>query len=77
VAVIVQAGPVAALRPEVAAVLGAGRADLGAVVATLWGAATGEEAEHAARASPATPTASTMLIAPWRAGRRPRNVVEK
>jgi hypothetical protein len=65
------------LRPEVVVVLGAGCAGLGAVVATLWGAATGEEDEHAAGASQANPTASTMLIARWHAGRRPRNVVER
>jgi hypothetical protein len=34
------------------------------VVATLlWGAATGEEDEHAATATPAIPRASTILIA--------------
>ena len=48
--------------PEGGVVLGAGCAGLGAVVAT-WGAVAGEEDEHAARASPATPTASTLLVA--------------
>jgi hypothetical protein len=56
---------------------GAGRAGLGAVVAALRGAATGEEDEHAVRASPATPAASTTLIVRWRAGRRPRNLAER
>jgi hypothetical protein len=47
----------------VVVVLGAGCVGLGEVVATLLGAATGEEDEHAVRASPAIPTASTTLIA--------------
>jgi hypothetical protein len=49
----------------------------GAVVATLWDAATGDEDEHAARASPATPRARTMLIIGWPLRRRPRRVVER
>jgi len=54
---------VAVLRWEVL-VLGAVCVGLGVVVATLlWGAATGEEDEHAATATPAIPRASTILIA--------------
>jgi hypothetical protein len=54
---------VAVLRREVVAVPGAVCAGLGVVVATLRGAATGEEDEHAATATPAIPRASAMLIA--------------
>ncbi|HEX6453068.1 MAG TPA: hypothetical protein VF060_26865 [Trebonia sp.] len=54
---------VAVLRREVVAVPGAVCPGLGVVVATLRGAATGEEDEHAATATPAIPRASTMLIA--------------
>jgi hypothetical protein len=55
---------VAVLRWEVLVELGAVCVGLGVVVATLlWGAATGEEDEHAATATPAIPRASTILIA--------------
>jgi hypothetical protein len=64
-------------RPEVVVVLAAECAGLGAVAALLRDAATGEEDEHAARASPATPRARTMLTARQRAGRRSRNIVER
>jgi hypothetical protein len=60
---LVRVGGVVVPRPEVVVLPGAGRAGPGAVVATLRDAATGAEDEHAARATPATPTASTILIA--------------
>src|SRR5215469_3956215 len=77
VTVVAAAQGIVVLRPEVVVVLGAECAGLGAVLAALWGAATGEEDEHAAGASPATPRPSTMLIARRRAGRRPRILVER
>lgn len=59
--VVAEGEGVAVLRWEV---LGAVCAGLGVVVATLlWGAATGEEDEHAATATPVIPRASTILIA--------------
>ena len=64
-------------RPEVIVAPCAGCAGLGAVVATWWGAATGEEDEHAARTRPATRRAGAMPIARWRAELRPRNLVER
>jgi hypothetical protein len=54
---------VAVAEGEEVAVPGVVCAGLGVAVATLRGAATGEEDEQAATVTPAIPRASTMLIA--------------
>jgi hypothetical protein len=55
VIVVARAEGVVVPGPEAVVALGAGRAGLRAVVATVRGAATGEDDEHAARASPGHP----------------------